>query len=267
MTHSIDELVALFKEFGITEYEAKVYISLLGRHPATAYTISQDSHVPHSRVYDVTRRLISRGFVATTSTKPEMFSPLSPDELIEKLKREYSHYTRELQKRLKNIEFHPDFDPVWNLTEPEEVYETTSRILDEASETIYIGLWDQELDRLRKPLRRAAERNVALFILLYGEEEPDFGTVYHHDMENLPMFEEMGRSIDCTVDTSWCITGRFGNIDPCRVVWTRNKGLVHTVESYLRHDLYLAEIERNFGDVIVRKYGKNFAKLREWFLG
>jgi sugar-specific transcriptional regulator TrmB len=267
MADSIEELVSLFKSFGITEYEAKVYISLLAQHPASAYTISQNSQVPHSRVYDVTRRLISRGIVASTSTKPEMFSPLSPRELVDKLQREYRHYTAELEKHLKEFDFHSDFDPVWNLTDPEKVFETTIRIIDEAQETIYIGLWEQEFRRLEKPLRAAHERGVIIFILLYGSAEPDFGTVYHHDTDNFPLLEEMGRSLDCTVDLSWCLTGRFGNREPCRVVWTRNKGLVHTVESYIRHDLYLAQIERDFGELIDEKYGRNLKELRMRFLG
>ena len=267
MADTIEELIPLFKGLGITEYESKVYLSLLNEHPASAYTISQNSQVPHSRVYDVTRRLISRGMVASTGTKPEMFSPLSPSELVRKLEKEYRHYTSELEKRLREFDFHSDFDPVWNLTDAEQVYGTITDILTEAQQTVYMGVWDGDLERILKPLKKAHERGVQVFVLLYGDKPLDFGMVYHHDTENLPLFEEMGRSIDCTVDSGWCITGRFGNVEPCRVVWTRNKGLVQTVESYIRHDLYLAEIERDLGGEIDERYGKNLSKLRQRFLG
>ncbi len=267
MSKSVEELIPLFKGLGITEYEAKVYLSLLSSHPSSAYTISQNSQVPHSRVYDVTRRLISRGLVASTGSKPEMFSPLSPKELVSKLEKEYRDYTSELEQRLEEFDFHSDFDPVWNLSDTEHVYETTVRILEEAMQTVYIGLFDTDLERLRLPLRAAHERGARIFILLYGSANIDFGMVYHHDTENLPMYEELGRSIDCTVDSSYCISGRFGGSDPCRVVWTQNRGLVQTVESYIRHDLYLAEIEREFGGEIDRRYGKNLLELRKRFLG
>jgi sugar-specific transcriptional regulator TrmB len=267
MQNSVEELIPLFKGLGITEYEAKVYLSLLSHHPASAYTISQHSDVPHSRVYDVTRRLIKRGMVAPTGKKPEMFSPLSPEKLVEKLRKEYRHYTSELERRLKEISFHSDFDPVWNLTDPDEVLETTARIIDEARQTVYVGIWDQELDHLHAPLREASGRGVKVFILLYGEKELDFGTVYHHDTENMPLSEEMGRSMDCTVDATWCITGRFGGSHPCRIVWTQNPGLVQAIESYIRHDLYLAEITRDFQGEIERRYGKNLLELRKKFLG
>ena len=43
MSKSAEELIPLFKGLGITEYEAKVYLSLLKAHPASAYTISRNS--------------------------------------------------------------------------------------------------------------------------------------------------------------------------------------------------------------------------------
>ncbi len=267
MPKTVEDLLPLFKGLGITEYEAKVYLSLLTKHPSSAYTISQISMVPHSRVYEVTRRLISRGFVVSTGTKPEMFSPLSPDELVQKLEKEYQGYTSELEDKLAAFEFHSDFDPVWNLSDVEEVYETTVRIIKEAQQTVYIGIWEQDLEKIEEHLRAAENRGVNVFILLYGKRALDFGMVYHHETENLPMNEILGRSIDCTVDALWCISGRFGKEEPCRVVWTRNKGLVQTVESYLRHDLYLAEIEHDFDGEIERRYGKNLSLLRKKFLG
>ena len=60
MADKIEPILNDLKDLGFTEYEAKVYLALLKNHPASAYTVSQDSGVPHSRVYDVTRRLIRK---------------------------------------------------------------------------------------------------------------------------------------------------------------------------------------------------------------
>jgi sugar-specific transcriptional regulator TrmB len=267
MPNYIQDLVPLFKELGVTEYESKVYISLLRHHPASAYTISQNSDVPHSRVYDVTRRLIKRGFVASTGTKPEMFSPLSPQDLIEKIRKEYQYYTSELERRIEEIEFHSDFDPVWNTTSPGEVLAMTDDTIRKAERTVYLGIWSVELEKLEESLREAHARGVEIFLLIYGLSDMDFGHVYHHSTEKLPMYHDMGRSIDCVVDSSWCITGRFGRMHPCRVVWTKNKGLVQAIESYIRHDLYLAEINRDLNGEIEKRYGHNLNTLREKFLG
>jgi len=95
----IDDLM----QAGFTEYEARVYLSLLASHPASAYTISQNSGVPHSRVYDISRRLIAGGYAVSSGTNPETFSPLSPAELIDKIKRDNANLTENLKKKLKRI--------------------------------------------------------------------------------------------------------------------------------------------------------------------
>lgn len=265
MVYSTDEMISLFKGLGITEYEAKVYLSLLSAHPASAYTISQNSGVPHSRVYDVTRRLMTREMVASTGTKPEMFSPLSPEKVIEKLKHEYQHCASDLQERLKKYEFHSDFDPVWNLTNKEEVFQKTIYILNQAEQRVFIGLWDQEFPQIEAQLRNAQKRGVHIYMLIYGRIRPEFGVVYNHSTEHMPRYDYLGRTLDCTVDSSWCITGVMGNASPCRVMWSQNRGLVLTIESYIKHDFYLAEIQNHLGREIEELFGKNLHLLREKF--
>jgi sugar-specific transcriptional regulator TrmB len=105
-----------FKALGFTEYEGKVYLSLLHQHPASASNISDNSGVPHSRVYDITKRLIKKGYVVSQGSGPELYSPISPDELIDSLKRDNTRMTGELKKQLDSINFESAFDPVWNIS-------------------------------------------------------------------------------------------------------------------------------------------------------
>jgi hypothetical protein len=137
--------------------------------------------------------------------------------------------------------------------------------LADAQSTVYIGLWDEELPKLKPALKAAAERGVQLFVLIYGEAEFDFGTVYHHATEYMAGYEELGRTIDCTVDSNVCITGTMGGPAACRVVWSQNRGLVQTIESYVKHDFYLAEISHDLGPEIEQRYGKNLRALRRKF--
>ena len=60
------DLVSELKQIGFTEYEAKVYLALLNRYPATGYQLSKTSGVPRSMVYETLRRLHTRGAVMET---------------------------------------------------------------------------------------------------------------------------------------------------------------------------------------------------------
>lgn len=265
MRSDVEDTLSYFKEMGFTEYEAKIYLSLLAEHPASAYTISQNSGVPHSRVYDVTRRLIKRGIAVSSGTKPELFSPLSPVELMEKLRREYEVFTDELEKRLASGQFISDFDPVWNLPNAERAIEMARDLIGRAEESIYIGLWEKEAGILEPVLRKADRQGVKVYMLLYGDEKPDYGEVYLHETENMESYAELGHTLDCTVDSTWCITGTLGGKLPCQIVWTKNRGLVQSIQSYITHDFYLAELHNHFGDQLDRLFGKNLAVLRKKF--
>lgn len=251
---------------GFTEYEAKVYLSLLANHPVSAYSISQNSGVPHSRVYDISRRLIKKGYAVSSGSNPEVFSPLSPEELVGKIKRDNEKLTRQLKKKLEQIDFTADFDPVWNLHTREESLEKAREIISSAREKIFIGFWAEEYPHLEADLRAAHERGVQVFILSYGEIEAEYAQVYLHERHYLDDLDAQGRSIDCAVDSSVCLSGILGNPGKTQVVWTRNQGLVYSIEGYIIHDFYLAEIRLAFGGRMDDLFGANLAKLRKKFL-
>ncbi|MDF1566851.1 MAG: TrmB family transcriptional regulator [Spirochaetaceae bacterium] len=260
-----DEVLADLKELGFTEYEAKVYLALLHSHPSSAYTISQGSGVPHSRVYDITRRLIKKGYAVSQGSNPEVFAPLSPDDLMDKLRRDTERLTDRVGTRLKSMDFRADFDPVWNLKSRDEALDRCSMLIDDARRHIFIGLWEEEFGLLEDALRRAESRGVRVLILLYGDRDIDFGTLYHHATEYMPAVAELGRSIDAAFDADAALSGTLGNILPCQAIWTKNRGLVNSIEGYIIHDFYLAEIRLAIGDKMDKLFGANLSALREKF--
>ena len=260
---TIEGILSNLKDLGFTEYEGKVYMSLINEHPLSAYNVSKNSGVPHSRVYDITRRLIKKGYVTSKGTNPELFSPISPEELISRLRRDNSKLTTELKQQLESIKFTADFDPVWNLSGRSEALEMAEQLISGAEEHIFVGIWDKELEYLEASFKKAEKRGVKLHILLYGEGKPDFADVYYHSTENLEDINEVGRSLDLVIDSNMCITGSLGGVMPCQAVWTRNKGLIKSIEGFIIHDFYIAEVSNYLGDQVDEIFGRNFEKLRK----
>ena len=259
----VDLILNNFKALGFTEYEGKVYLSLLKDHPSSAYNISHHSGVPHSRVYDITRRLIKKGFAVAQGTNPELYSPISPDELVNTLKRDNARLTGELKIQLASIKFESDFDPVWNLSGKAEALELAQELIKTAEKEIYIGVWDQELAVLTEALKERFEKGVKVFILIYGNMALDFGDVFYHGIDNINRDGKKDTTLDLVVDSSACLTGNLGGHQPCKAVWTRNKGLINSIEGYLIHDFFIAEITKEFGHEIDKAFGYNLEKLRK----
>lgn len=71
--------------FGLTEYEARVYLALCGSAPTTGYQISKISGVPRSMVYEALGRLETRRAVLkTTEEKATLYRPVPPDVLLDR---------------------------------------------------------------------------------------------------------------------------------------------------------------------------------------
>ncbi len=86
---------------GLTEYEAKAYLSLLNDHIVTATKLSEKSGVPRTKIYSVLESLAQKGWVKIYSGVPLLFRAIDPNDVFEKVKKEYSIFLESIQTTLK----------------------------------------------------------------------------------------------------------------------------------------------------------------------
>ena len=72
-------------DFGLTEYEARVYLALLESPGAEAATLARQARIPRTRVYDVLKGLLQRGYVSRTSGKRLIYRPVPPAQAVDAL--------------------------------------------------------------------------------------------------------------------------------------------------------------------------------------
>lgn len=98
----VDQLQTIqsLKKLGLTEYEARSYISLLELGPTTADFISKRSDVPISRVYSVLGDLEKKGFLRSTPGRPVKYRPVEPNVALETL---MMSNMKELEQAKNNI--------------------------------------------------------------------------------------------------------------------------------------------------------------------
>ncbi|MBC8223764.1 TrmB family transcriptional regulator [Candidatus Bathyarchaeota archaeon] len=63
---------------GLSEYEAKVYLSLIGLGSSRARKLSINCKVPRTKVYGTLKKLIEYGLVIEIPGVPKCFTPISP---------------------------------------------------------------------------------------------------------------------------------------------------------------------------------------------
>src|SRR5881296_3857548 len=71
------------KEFGLTEYEAKVYVALVGSGALAASELSETATIPYSKIYEILGNLERKGWVETEQGRPSKYFAKPPSTALE----------------------------------------------------------------------------------------------------------------------------------------------------------------------------------------
>src|SRR2546428_7388691 len=71
------------KEFGLTEYEAKVYVSLIESGTQAASEVSRTASIPYSKIYEILGNLERKGWVETEQGRPSKYYAKAPATALE----------------------------------------------------------------------------------------------------------------------------------------------------------------------------------------
>lgn len=74
-----NELALSLEEFGLSRYEAKVYLALLDKGPLSATELAYYG-VPRTKVYSTLTKLTKKGLAITSQDKPLVFTAIAPDD-------------------------------------------------------------------------------------------------------------------------------------------------------------------------------------------
>lgn len=93
----------LRRYFSLNLYEVKVWAALLSRGVSTAGELSDIANVPRSRSYDVLESLEKKGFIVMKLGKPIKYIAVSPNEVIERVKKNMKSDADNKVKRLDQL--------------------------------------------------------------------------------------------------------------------------------------------------------------------
>jgi len=106
VTGNGEVIVDILRDFGLSEYEARMYFSLLTLGEAKVTSITRKASVPQSKAYDVLDRLIAKGFVELSKAeRPKQYRAKSTkDVAIRAISRE--------EKRIRRL--HDSYETLQN---------------------------------------------------------------------------------------------------------------------------------------------------------
>lgn len=265
----MEKLIEGLKELGFNGYEAKTYISLLKKFPATGYEVSKIANIPQSRAYDTLKILVQKQVVTEAGSKPVLYTPVKPSELTKRIKQKINMNIDYLNKYLPKVK-NDYIEPVLTVHGGDEVQSKLTEIIKNAKKEIYIELWAQEYKMIEKELMDAYNRNVELKIVGYDRLQSPFGLMYEHPhAKKLEKYFD-GRVIVAAIDDKEGMFGKIsslsanGNVD---CIWTKNSNIVLLIKELVIHDMFILDIQRNLPEALIYKYGSGLKRLYDKILG
>ena len=262
------KLIESLKEIGFNTYEAKVYIALLKKHPATGYEISKLSEVPQARTYDTLNVLAQKGIVSATLEKPVRYIPIKPKELTKNYKKKMTQNVDYLEKHLPDVK-DQYFKPILPITDSNDIYSKVVEMINSAKKEIYLEIWAKDFKKFENELLNAYNRNVEIRIVSYEKLNINFGLVYEHPFSKKIETNFNGRYIAITCDNSEGLYGKIASLNDSgeNVIWTKNEDVVFLIKDYITHDMIILDIQSNFPKELIQTYGTGLKHLHDKILG
>jgi len=264
----MSDIVESLKELGLNTYEAKVYLALLKKYPATGYEVSKIADVPQARAYDTLKSLELQQIVVSSNTKPVSYTPIKPSELTKRYKRKMTATIEYLDKNLPNVKDNYT-EPILTINGKQNIYEKIIELINNAKHEIFIELWAYEFKFFEYALFDAYNRGVEVKIVGYENFKCPFGLFFLHPFAKEIETSIGGRMIALAVDNKESIFGKISSLknEPINVIWTKNEGVVFIIKEFMVHDMYLLDVEENLSEQMKFVYGKGLKKLKDKVLG
>jgi HTH-type transcriptional regulator, sugar sensing transcriptional regulator len=263
----MSSLLDRLREIGLGDYEAKIYVALVKRHPATGYELARSSGVPSSKVYEVLGRLQEKDvvFVSDGGGRAKSYVPVDPEEFIDRYRTRVTRALDGLRDDLEAISADEPVGYIWNVHGRAALVEHARHLVTRAEETLLISGWDEELADLQLAIAAAHRRKVRVAVIDYGTLPLEAAAVYTHPIKDTIHGEKGGRGLTLCADARVALMGLVQDDGVGHGAWSRNHAFVAAAEDYLKHDIYVQKIVGRFHDLLVRTYGPNFTRWRDVF--
>ncbi len=140
------------RHLGLSEYEARVYVSLVVDGGSEARRLSMRCGVPRTKVYATLKKLMERGLVLEVPGEPRRFTPTSPVEAFE------LHLLRFKEKTSERIASLMESRKIVSLLQ--EAYEKKQSSVEPRKEEIWIVQGRSEVLRQMREMLSHAKKSV-----------------------------------------------------------------------------------------------------------
>jgi len=167
LQEELEEACRRLELIGLTTYEARAYIALIGLGVGTAEIVSNAAEIPRTSAYKVLQSLERKGFVSSTDGRPQTFRPNPPDVVQKRV-------VSELEETFTKLQFFHELASqrglpqlIFTITGKDRVVSKIDEIVKTAATSLVISTPTYGLlrDAIDRHILDAAKRGVSVTII------------------------------------------------------------------------------------------------------
>lgn len=234
----------VLRELGLTQYETRAYLAVLGKEVLTASQISEYAEVPYSKVYEVLASLEKKGWIKAEHGRPSKYYPKSPSEALDAAKLRLEEMAKSWEQAILS-ELQPLYEKmgirekpdIWILRGEFNILAKLKETLDKAENEVMIAtpsLPKTLENTLVSTLARLQDAEVNV-LLMVSKEAKDWNmraqTIAH--VASVKVRNQMfGGGV--IVDRKEAMLF-LGEEKPALVIWSNHLGLVKFARDYFQY--------------------------------
>lgn len=239
------DIVQAIENLGLSTYEAKAYFALLSESPLTGYKLSKISGVPRSRIYETIEKLMAKGLVLTQEGDTTLLIPAALESFLEKKEKESRRNIDFLKDVLPQLKKPAEAQGIWTISGRDQIFETINHVISQAKSHIYLVSFDNDIPFYESALSDAKKRQVSIFGVYCGEQTFKYENLYPHQGQPCSSC----RDIALSIDSKQALVGCTFPSDGARIAVTKNPGIIHVAEDYIKHEIFLSQLFKTFDKV------------------
>ena len=249
-------MIEHLKRIGLTELEAKCYLTLVEHGEQTGYEVAKNISASRSNVYASLNSLNRKGASRVIEGKSTSYSAVPIKELISKLQLEFKQSAKILNEEIKieadtQKQYH-----FYNTQGLEAIQAIVKRSIAHAKKEITVDIDSKDVHYFLELLEEAEKKGIKVTLITLEEIETSLSNVIVDLPSDSPSNDLT--SFSMLFDEKKVIIGSLDNRLVPSAVETKHPALIQEVKLAIRHDLIMERLKKDFGDQFIEKYGPDF---------
>jgi sugar-specific transcriptional regulator TrmB len=170
-----EEIFAGLEKLGLSQYEIKIYRSLVINGPLTSTEAAKISGVPQPRVYDVFQTLTDKGYIEGSMAQKRTYRALPVETVLDRNIESLQVFKKEISDFVKarKVSGKSAIPALWLMNKKQYINESVKSMINGAKTEILISVTNPTFRYVKKYLIEAARRGITIGLVVYPDTDDE----------------------------------------------------------------------------------------------